>query len=218
MRALLLILALALQGETRSDALPEPPVQAPAGQGKVLPARFHFRAVLENSLNANKNKPGDTVRMSSLDDEAVDGIVVIPKNARLTGRIVEAKASSAGDPESRLSIVIEQARWKGHVLPLNASIVAQGRTKVSLDWKPRFPCVEGMEPVRGLPRTLSDCAADAERSAGGEMMKTPILSHVELRETPEGRTVLVKQEGNVVLTAGMLFVLRHMENKVPSVK
>lgn len=194
------------------SAAPNPPAQTPAAQGKALPARFHFRAVLETSLNAQKNKPGDTVRMRSLDDEEIDGIVVIPKDARLAGRVVEVKASSATDPESRLSIVIEEARWKGHVLRLHASIVAQGRMRISSDWRPGFPCVD-VDYVRGGPRPLSDCAADAARTTGREESKTPILSHVELRETPEGRTVLVRQKGNVVLTAGMLFVMRHLQER-----
>src|SRR5262245_26190414 len=56
--------------------------------------KFEFgttvNAVLSDTLDARKAKPGDAVRAKTSEDVTVAGTVVIPRGARLVGHVTEA--------------------------------------------------------------------------------------------------------------------------------
>src|SRR5690242_6684790 len=74
-------------------------------------------------------------------------LVLIEKDAKLTGRVVAATARTDFSPESRLQVVIERAEWRGHSVMLNAFVVAQGQLIQTV----KAPCNE-----RSPGRTRSD--------------------------------------------------------------
>src|SRR5690242_14214854 len=59
-----------------------------------------FEAALNQTLDANKNKVGDTVVAHTTDDVKSNGKVVLPKNTKLVGHITEVKAKSKDDANS----------------------------------------------------------------------------------------------------------------------
>ena len=84
-----------------------------------------FEAALNQTLDANKNKVGDTVVAHTTDDVKSNGKVVLPKNTKLVGHITEVKAKSKDDANSSLGIVFDHAELKGgRQVPLNLGIQA----------------------------------------------------------------------------------------------
>ncbi|HET9400954.1 MAG TPA: hypothetical protein VFO34_08385, partial [Candidatus Acidoferrales bacterium] len=84
-----------------------------------------FEAALNQTLDANKNKVGDTVVAHTTDDVKSNGKVVLPKNTKLVGHITEVKAKGKDDANSTLGVVFDHAEMKGgQQVPLNLGIQA----------------------------------------------------------------------------------------------
>jgi hypothetical protein len=82
-----------------------------------------MQAELSHSLDARKNKPGDTVVAKTTQDVKSDRHVVIPKGSRLVGHVTEAKARAKGQSESSLGILFDHAVLKnGQEVPVHAVI------------------------------------------------------------------------------------------------
>src|SRR5690348_14860115 len=78
--------------------------------------RFEFgttlNAVLADTLDSRKNKPGDIVRARTSEDVKADGVVVIPRGSKLTGQVTEARAAANKTEQARLGIVFDRAELK----------------------------------------------------------------------------------------------------------
>lgn len=84
-----------------------------------------FEAALNQTLDANKNKVGDTVVAHTTDDVKSNGKVVLPKNTKLVGHVTEVKAKSKDDANSAMGIVFDRAELKGgQQMPLHLGIQA----------------------------------------------------------------------------------------------
>jgi hypothetical protein len=82
-------------------------------------------AVLVNSLDAKKCKPGDKVEAKTTSDVKQDGQVLIKKGSRLHGHVTEAQARSKTNAESSLGMVFDSASLKsGGEVPLHLGVQA----------------------------------------------------------------------------------------------
>jgi len=80
---------------------------------------------LEKGIDARKNKAGDNVIARTTENVKSEGQVLIPRGSRILGRVSEAKARSAEEPESVLGIIFDRAVLKGgRELPLALTIQA----------------------------------------------------------------------------------------------
>ena len=88
---------------------PVPPAGTqPASAAGVV--RLEFPVVLQQNVAAGKTPVGTHVQGDLVIGTLFNG-KVIPRNAVLSGEVVESKARSASEP-SRLSIRMDSARWK----------------------------------------------------------------------------------------------------------
>ena len=101
------------------QASPEAVLTTEANTGTAL------QAELIRGLDARKAKPGDAVVARCEQDLKIHGEILIPRNAKLIGHVVEAQKKGRGKPESTLSIAFDKAVMRdGRELPLTASIQA----------------------------------------------------------------------------------------------
>ncbi|HEV2990372.1 MAG TPA: hypothetical protein VG759_18180 [Candidatus Angelobacter sp.] len=69
-------------------------------------------AEITRSLNSRKAKPGDEVKARITQDVMSKGLIVLPRESQLIGRVTEAKPHSKEDPEARLGIIFDKAQMK----------------------------------------------------------------------------------------------------------
>ena len=81
---------------------------------------------LTSTIRAERVHRGDPVEFRTLQSVLVSSGVVMPANAKLTGRIVGA-APRQGDKPSWLVLLVERGEWKNQSIPLHAFIAAQIR-------------------------------------------------------------------------------------------
>jgi len=91
--------------------------------------KFEFgttlNAVLSDTVDARKSKPGDTVRAKTSEDVKAAGVVVIPRGAKLVGHVTEAQPAAKADEQARLGFVFDRAELKdGRQIPLHAAFYA----------------------------------------------------------------------------------------------
>jgi hypothetical protein len=72
---------------------PAEPEPAPAPAVHTVPAGTSIRASLSGELRSDKTEAGAPITLSVVDAVTVDGTVVIPAGATVTGEVVSAKAS-----------------------------------------------------------------------------------------------------------------------------
>ena len=83
------------------------------------------RAVLTNSLDSRKCKPGDQVTAKVTDDVKENGQVVVHKGTHLMGHVTQAESKAKGQSESSLGIEFDHARMKnGQEVPLQLGVQA----------------------------------------------------------------------------------------------
>ncbi len=130
---------------------------AQAGEsGASLASGTAINAALNGSVDARKNKPGDTVNARTTEAVKSDGKVVLPKGTKLIGHVTEAKARAKGESESALGIVFERAILKnGQEVALDVAIQAIAAAQSSA-----APAAADFDSMAGA-------GASAGRSAGG---------------------------------------------------
>lgn len=112
-----------------------PAVAAERGvQGPTqFPANSVVFAELSKSLDARKAKTGDPVEAKTTMDVLSQGKIVIPRNIRIIGHVIGAKAHSKESPDSYIEIMFDRAIAKdGRELPLTASVQAIGAAVSSI--------------------------------------------------------------------------------------
>ena len=81
-------------------------------------------AELTSTIKAEHARRGDPVEFRSLQAVLISTGLVMPANAKLTGRVVGA-APRQGDKPSWLVVLVERGEWKDQSVPLHAFIAAQ---------------------------------------------------------------------------------------------
>ena len=86
--------------------------QASAPNKPVVAGGLAFTAELDSSLDSKKLKAGDAVVARSTEALKVQGQTLLPSGTKLVGHIVEARARSKGDEDSRIAIQFDKAVLK----------------------------------------------------------------------------------------------------------
>jgi hypothetical protein len=82
-------------------------------------------AVLDTGLDSKKRSAGDQVEAKTAAQIELPDGTVIPREAKIVGRVTESKARSKGDSESSMTIVFEKAMLpQGKVLEIKGSLQA----------------------------------------------------------------------------------------------
>lgn len=87
-----------------------------------------INAELTGSLDSKKLKPGDAINARTVTDlKTNDGRTVLPRGAKIIGRVTQASARGTGQLDSSLGLVFDKAIFKsGQEIPLNAAVQALG--------------------------------------------------------------------------------------------
>jgi hypothetical protein len=132
-------------------------------------------AELTGSLDSKKVKPGDPVNASTATDlKSTDGRTILPKGTKIIGRVTQASARNAGQPNSSLGVVFDKAILKnGQEIPLmNAGIQAVGVPPSSTFDSNQAP---GRDPAGAAPGAPGSGGQGNPRGTGG-MNGTPPAS------------------------------------------
>jgi hypothetical protein len=109
--------------------------QAPAAQTSLsseIAAGTIIQAELSKSLDARKAKPGDKVQAKVSMDLLAHGQIVLPRETKIVGHVVQAKAHSKQSPDSRVVLVFDTILLKGgRKMALPLSVQALGRPLLS---------------------------------------------------------------------------------------
>jgi len=84
-----------------------------------------FHVVLAKNVDAKKNKVGDEVTTTIVEDLRSNGQIVVPKNSVVVGHITQIQAHSKEHPQSQVAVAFDRLVIKdGAEIPLSASIQA----------------------------------------------------------------------------------------------
>jgi hypothetical protein len=197
----------------------DPHVVPPATQ---VPDKLNIPARLSKTIDTRKCKPGDKVEMKSLGAVLIANGLVMPENAKLHGRIVNA-ASRQDDKPSWVLLVVERAEWKEHTIALHAFITSQITTEAKIAGEND----SAFENAINLPDTLhrrrsrsqtnpsSDLAVSAThppRDATVQTTEAQQLSYhgvddLRIVQDKNGRVFLLSQKPHLKLPSGTMFML-----------
>lgn len=126
-------------------------------------------AAVKGAISSDRSRPGDRVELVVLEDWRDNaGHLLIPVQAKLTGRIVSATKHRGTQPGA-LSIIVENSAWRGGSMPLHAtiqSLVVMGVKQISTDM-PLKRGVDGQDLGIGgssqttLDRVPKDCSVQS---------------------------------------------------------
>ena len=139
-RLLLIVLALAVSTSVAVAQKTKTSGSVSAGnetsvskQGREvnLASNTALAAQLENSLDARHAKVGDKVVLKTTQAVKQSGEVIVPKGAKLLGRVTEVQQRTKSNGESRIGIAFDRLQKGALDMPITASIVSitQGRTR-----------------------------------------------------------------------------------------
>lgn len=97
---------------------------AKQGRQVNLQSNTKIAAQLENSLDARKAKVGDRVALKTTQAVKQDGEVVVPKGARLLGRVTEVQQRTKSNSESRIGVIFDRLQKGSLDMPITATIMS----------------------------------------------------------------------------------------------
>jgi len=89
------------------------PAQTAPSPAAATRAELSVVVQLNKELRANKVKTGDNISAKVIQDVVWEGRIVIPRDSRVLGHIVDVTRFSKEDPRSRLALLFERAEVKG---------------------------------------------------------------------------------------------------------
>lgn len=90
----------------------------------LISAGTSLEAELQSVIDVRKSSVGDQVVLKTTKAIKQNGEVVVPKGAKLLGRITEVKRKTKDDATSRIGMVFDRIQGKELDIPINASILA----------------------------------------------------------------------------------------------
>jgi len=103
-------LAVPVYAQTQTSA--PAPSENTGTEGTLAPG-MTINAELNSSVDSKKAKPGDPVTARATEAvKSSDGRTILPKGAKLVGKVTEAKSRAKGDSESMLGIQFDKAMLK----------------------------------------------------------------------------------------------------------
>ena len=195
------------------DAPSEPLV----AEGLVMPV------VLKQKIDTAKIQPGEVVKFELISPAMANHEVVIPANAKVYGRIVEAHPLG-NNPFSSLAVVIESIMWKSHTLSLHAYLAGFGRMKVTYFGKQYYcdqpPTQNASVPARNSrdsdkapqpqPRT-SVFETQCDSISAQSETDNKSIEHIQLLRTKSKLVpvAFASTKRDIVLKKGTLLVIRN---------
>jgi len=135
--------------------------------GASLASGTAINASLNGSVDAKKNKPGDTVTARTAEAVKSDGKVVLPKGTKLIGHVTQAKARAKGESESALGIVFDKAVLKsGEEIGLNVAIQAMAAAQSGV------AAGSDLDTMAGAGGSMAGSGSAAGRGALGGVAST----------------------------------------------
>ena len=90
---------------------------------EAIPAGAPIEASLSKSLDAKKVKPGEGIEAHVTENTEQNGKIIIPRGAKLEGRVTQVSVRSNGDSSTSVGIAFDKAILKkGWETPLNVSV------------------------------------------------------------------------------------------------
>ena len=116
------------QTPASSSTVPPSSVSAENGVSNALPSRTAIPVALSKSIDAKKAKSGDPIEARTTMDLLFHGQIVVPRDAKIMGRVTTATSRSKEAPESNLGIAFDHILMKdGRDLPIHVTVQAIGR-------------------------------------------------------------------------------------------
>lgn len=202
---------------------------ATRGQKNPLATRssevLEFPVLMRQKVEAGKTPVGSKIRAQLLFSTLVDGMVV-PRDAILSGEVIESAAKSATD-SSRLSIRLDSAQWKKGSAPIKVYLTAwfypetitnQDGSNDPADAARRTRTWTGMGPYPDPNNPASQTrfpGRDSDRDNGiaPPLPSTAIPKHrvlmkdVESARDSQGAVVLTSKHSNIKIDKVTTYVL-----------
>lgn len=179
-----------------------------------IPDRLVFRVTAENKIDTRHAKAGDAVKMSLLEPQKLDDGTVIPVGAQLEGHIIETVAHSDGNPEARLTIVLDRIFWKKHSASIHAFIIAHGLLRKTLViGRIKSPCFDPFTKGSTAEEVFCPENPRTAKTPGAKVSSdSPFLRDAEIVAigSPPYGWSLVSHKRNIVIDSRMVFDVRNM--------
>lgn len=96
--------------------------------GSLLKSGTSLEAQLQKTLDVKNAEVGDAVILKVTKEIKQDGEVIVPKGAKLIGRVTEVQEKTKNNAMSKLGVVFERIEGKNLNAPISASIVSITQT------------------------------------------------------------------------------------------
>jgi hypothetical protein len=184
-----------------------------------IPNDLRIPAILKANLSSKKSKVGDLVKLEvAADVHDPSGAVVIPRYARLTGRVTSVVRYEKKKQPATLSFTVERAEWKEHAAELNAPVY--GVALVATDSN-QGEEIEGIRAATlGVERSLNivntETQADTRVGYAGASGYAHAIRDsksytiiMQLKSVPDAatRSAFVKEDGDLQVPSELLIVL-----------
>ncbi|HEX7182117.1 MAG TPA: glycine zipper domain-containing protein [Thermoanaerobaculia bacterium] len=124
-----------LEPEREAEPEPEPEIEEePRPEPATVPAGTVLEVEFLDSVSSQSSRPGDSFRTRIASDIREDGRVVIPRGSEIVGEVTEATPLRKVGGRARLALKFtDLVLPSGQSLPIEASLVEQGRSETGRD-------------------------------------------------------------------------------------
>jgi hypothetical protein len=170
------------------------------------------------TLSSKKSKVGDPVKLEVAGDvQGPNGAVVIPRHARLIGRVTQVVRYEKKTQPAMLSFTVERAEWKDHSVALDApvyglDIMATDSNKIEPVGPINAATLGINDPVDIVSTETQEDTRVGSVGAGyahairDQRFQTWVM---QLKRTPDPatRSAFVKQNGDLHVPSELLLIL-----------
>jgi hypothetical protein len=191
---------------------------APGEPGYKPGSGTTITADLPRTIDAKKLKQGEEIQARVTSDLIYDGKVIVPREAKIFGKVEDLKLGTKDDPETRLllsfaKIVTKDGREFQFEYPAFIQALGPERRAAALSTSNHgdLPVKAEMGSAIDRVNTVPFILGDKSSATYGVMMPTAsgvfALPGLKLDDTPKG-VYIVAQKGNIKLEYGAQVVLR----------
>lgn len=132
-----------------------------ASKAVSLESGTQIAAQLQQTLNVEKSKVGDTVVLKTTSAVKQNGEVIVPKGAKLLGKVTEVQKREKGMAASRIGVLFDTLKQGDMSMPISASIVSI--TRAAAETSANIPGTD----VAGSSSASSSTRTSSTASGGG---------------------------------------------------